>query len=328
MATTELFYPWYNKGIINRDRLLSSLRISNDEIEINKLELLRLYSDLETEFSRLENYNKNNSIVYVNIGGNCEDNCNQDIITMECLDCMSRNQPSFLDTENTEYQYLYIYIDNFPDIDSPLRNILTINTFELIDKNTWITQDNKKIICVYNTYMPTFLDIGNSLYSDRTIIDQLKERQQIDKQFVTNFYDKLSTFISHTKYTVVLSSVIYQNTIQFGTLNYAFDFFPELPELLTKNKNLLILLMKYLGSQHFYILRKKNFINYRNLEASFVEDENGTVKLVTQGNIELSNHYDDSKTEEKMYKIHLSVFADLFYTPGSLYYNQNTLIER
>jgi len=294
----NLFYPWFYQGEMMSDieNYITALKKGDDTLKSNKQELIRLYKD----FSNIDLTDK---AFLLHIGANC--NNYKDGEPGKLYDCKSRLIPDFFNQSSINQNSIIFIVDNFGD-DSDISKLSTdyIRIEKTREENKYIV-DNDGInitIYVYNTYFPTYLD-ENKYYTkskETTQFIREKTHRSDDKRFVTEFYNKLSVFLSKSLFSVILSTASFrvaeatQKYVlneygvidggfkrEMGTGNVDLELYPELIEIIKDPK--IIFITWPFESEYFYILKHLAKFKYREQGILYIDKNPDTNQFEIYG---------------------------------------------
>ena len=294
----NLFYPWFYQGemISDIENYINHLKRGHDTLAYNKQELIRLYKD----FSNIDLTNK---AFLLHIGANC--NHYKDGEPGKLYDCKSRLIPDFFNQSSINQNSIIFIVDNFGD-DSDISKLSThyIRIEKTHEENKYIV-DNDGInitIYVYNTYFPTYLDEKMYYTKSKETTQFIREKtyRSDDKRFVTEFYNKLTIFLSKSLFSVILSTASFRipeatqkyvlndtDVIdggfkrELGTGNVDLELYPELIEIIKDPK--IIFIMWPFESEYFYILKHLAKFKYREIGILYIDKSDVTNQFEIYG---------------------------------------------
>jgi hypothetical protein len=317
----NLFYPWFYQGEMMSDieNYISALKRGSDTLAYNKQELIRLYKD----FSNIDLTDK---AFLLHIGANC--NHYKGGEPGKLYDCKSRLIPDFFNTSSINQNSIIFIVDNFGD-DSDISKLSTdyIRIEKTHEENKYIV-DNDGInitIYVYNTYFPTYLD-ENKYYTkskETTQFIREKTHRSDDKRFVTEFYNKLSVFLSKSLFSVILSTASFRSASatqkyvlneygviehELGTGNVDLELYPELIEIIKDPK--IIFITWPFESEYFYILKHLAKFKYIVPGILYIDKNPDTNQFEIYGNREIEENIVDFTIFENI--LHFKLFREYF----------------
>lgn len=294
----NLFYPWFYQGEMMSDieNYITTLKRGSDTLAYNKQELIRLYKD----FSNIDSTDK---AFLLHIGANC--NKYKGGEPGKLYDCKRRLIPDFFSHSSIKQNSIIFIVDNFGD-DSDISKLSTdyMPIQKTDDQNKYIV-DNDDInitIYVYNTYFPTYLDEKMYYTKSKETTQFIREKtyRSDDKRFVTEFYNKLSIFLSKSLFSVILSTASFrvpeatQKYVlnvpgvidegfkrELGTGNIDLELYPEIIEIINDPK--IIFITWPFESEYFYILKHLAKFKYRELGILYIDKNPDTNQFEIYG---------------------------------------------
>jgi hypothetical protein len=321
----NLFYPWFYQGEMMSDieNYISALKKGDDTLKSNKQELIRLYKD----FSNIDLTDK---AFLLHIGANC--NHYKGGEPGKLYDCKSRLIPDFFNTSSINQNSIIFIVDNFGD-DTDISKLSTSNMpIEKTDDQNKYTVDNNGIkitIYVYNTYFPTYLDENKYYTKNKETTQFIREKthRSDDKRFVTEFYNKLSVFLSKSLFSVILSTASFLSPSatqkyvlneygvidggfkrELGTGNVDLELYPEIINIIKDPK--IIFIMWPFESEYFYILKHLAKFKYIVPGILYIDKNPDTNQFEIYGNRDIEENIVDFTIFENI--VNFKLFREYF----------------